>query len=199
MDNIDNDDMIDMNQFIESNTEQSIEPYSNFNDVIKEDYNETEINETVNKDNYFYQPQFTDEKNICILKVVGYQDEGKKPVVKIGEFDFVKDKWLILSHLYNNNEIEKINNKEMKYIDIFSIVLNKDNIDMAISIRYTIKEIIENKKFKGIFHSIARYKKTKEGEKTIILKELKNFNINKGIEILIKEMLNPNIIDIIHE
>ena len=202
-------DKIIENQPINNNT---VFNFSNFNDVIMEDT----INNknTDNTDNYLYQPQFKD--NICNLQIVGYDKQNKKPEIKMGEFNLLNDKWLIISHLYNITELNNIYEFKNRYIDIFSIVLNKvlnkvsnkvlnkvsnkvlnkDNLDIILSLRYIINNNIEKYKFNGKFIIIFRYKKSNENEKLLKIKDINNFpGFNKSIEILIKELSNPIIID----
>jgi hypothetical protein len=194
-------DKIIENQPVNNNT---VFNFSNFNDVIIEDT----INNknTDNTDNYLYQPQFKD--NICNLQIVGYDKQNKKPEIKMGEFKLLNDKWLIISHLYNITELNNIYEFKNRYIDIFSIVLNKvsnkvlnkvlnkDNPDIILSLRYIVNNNIEKYKFNGKFLIIFRYKKSNENEKLLKIKDINNFpGFNKSIEILIKELSNPIIID----
>ena len=193
-------DKIIENQPLNNNT---VFNFSNFNDVIMEDSvlkkenNNLDITENLeNLENYLYQPQFKD--NICNLKIVGYDKQNKKPEIKMGEFNLLNDKWLIISHLYNITELNNIYEFKKRYIDIFSIVLNKvlnkDNLDIILSLRYIINNNIEKYKFIGKFIILFRYKK--EDEKILKIKEINNFpGFNKSIEILIKELSNPIIID----
>ena len=192
-------DKIIENQPINNNT---VFNFSNFNDVIMEDtINNKNTDNTDNKnntDNYLYQPQFKD--NICNLQIVGYDKQNKKPEIKMGEFNLLNDKWLIISHLYNITELNNIYKFKNRYIDIFSIVLNKvlnkDNLDIILSLRYIVNNNIEKYKFNGKFIIIFRYKKSNENEKLLKIKDINNFpGFNKSIEILIKELSNPIIID----
>ena len=192
-------DKIIENQPINNNT---VFNFSNFNDVIMEDtINNKNTDNTDNKnntDNYLYQPQFKD--NICNLQIVGYDKQNKKPEIKMGEFNLLNDKWLIISHLYNITELNNIYEFKNRYIDIFSIVLNKvlnkDNLDIILSLRYIVNNNIEKYKFNGKFIIIFRYKKSNENEKLLKIKDINNFpGFNKSIEILIKELSNPIIID----
>ena len=75
-DNNSDDEFITINELIENHEkETSIFNFSNFNDVIREaSIMNKEYENMENKDKYFYQPQFKDidDKNICELKIVGY-------------------------------------------------------------------------------------------------------------------------------
>lgn len=191
------DEFINMNDFLTSqqeNEENNVTAYSNFSDVIREDYLKSDnLDKLENKEKYLYQPQFK-EDNACELKIVGYSEEGVRPMVKISEFTFLNDKWLIIAHLFNLEDINNINETK-NYIDIISIVLNKENFDMKISLRYTINEKLSQDKFKGKFAIFFSYKKS-EKEELIKIRDLEKFpGNNKAIEFLVKELLNPNIID----
>ena len=189
------DEFINMNDFLhqENKEKDGVTAYSNFSDVIREDYLKSDnLDNLENKEKYLYQPQFKDD-NICELKIVGYSEEGIKPMVKINEFDFMKDKWLIIAHLFNLDDLNNISEKS--FINILSIVLNKENYDMKLSLRYTINEKISKDKFKGTFSIFFAYKKS-ENEELIKIRDLEKFpGNNKAIEFLVKELLNPNIID----
>lgn len=177
--------------------DNTIMNFSNFNDVIKEDYINTSSDENT-ENNYFYQPQFKnyDNKNICEFKIVGYNDSGKKPDIKMGEFELLNDKWLIISHLYNVIELDNVYALKKNFFDIFSIVLNKNNVDMILSLRYIINKNLEKYKFSGKFIIIYRYKKLNKEEELIELKEIDDFpGFNKSLEFLIKELSHPNIIE----
>jgi hypothetical protein len=173
--------------------------FSNFNDVIREDYIFNKDNENIeNIDKYFYQPQFKDmdDNNICNFKIVGYNEKGKKPEVRMGEFVLLNDKWLVISHLYNIFELNNVYDFKKRFFDIFSIVLNRDDLDIILSLRYIVNTNIEKYKFKGKFIIIFRYKKSNEQEELLKIKEIDNFpGFNKSIEFLIKELSNPNIIE----
>ena len=186
---------------------QTIFNFSNFNDVILEDYilkkennNNNNDNDNYNDiidnaDNYLYQPQFKD--NICNLKIIGYNKQNKKPEIKMGEFNLLNDKWFIISHLYNIIELNNIYEFKKRYIDIFSIVLNREDLDIILSLRYIVNNNIEKYKFNGNFIIIFRYKKSMhEHEKLLKIKDINTFpGFNKSIEFLIKELSNPIIID----
>lgn len=183
------DEFISMNKFLDSNKEGEDVFMSNFNEVIKEDYKNTNIN----TDKFFYQPQIKDEK--CAFNIIGYYEIGK-PMVKICEIPFYKDKLICIAHLYDNDNLNTL--KETKYIEIISLVLNKQDYDMKISLRLDINdEIIENNKsvYIGNFCTYFKYKKDdKKIEKK--LQTLKKYpGSTKSIELLVKELLNPIIID----
>ncbi len=205
-DNDSDDEFISLDKILDKETKESKDTrgiindnFSNFVDVIREDCiyrGENENEENMNK--YFYQPQFKDldDKNICNFKIVGYNENEKKPEVKMGEFNLLNDKWLVLSHLYNITELNNVYEFKKRFFDIFSIVLNKSDVDIILSLRYIVNENIEKYKFNGKFIIIFRYKKNNEQEKLLKIKNIDNFpGFNKSIEILIKELSNPNIID----
>ncbi len=178
-----------MDEFLDSKKEADDVFMSNFNEVIKEDYK----NININTDKFFYQPQIKDEK--CIFNIVGYYESGK-PSVKICEIPFYQDKLICIAHIYDNENINAL--KETKYIELVSLILNKEKYDMKISLRLDISnEIIENDKsvYTGKFCTYFKYKKDeKKIEKK--LQTLKKYpGSNKSVELLVKELLNPIIID----
>ena len=187
------EEFVNMNDFLKDQDipEEKPSNYSNFSDVIREDYFKLgNLDNLENKEKYLYQPQFK-EDNICELKIVGYSNEGVKPMVKINEFNFLYDKWLIIAHLFN---LEDINNMKT-HLDIISIILNKEDYDMKITLRYTITEKINKDKFNGNFSIFFAYKKS-EKEELIKIRDLDKFpGNNKAIEFLVKELINPIIID----
>ena len=114
----------------------------------------------------------------------------------MGEFQLQGDKWLVISHLYNLKEVENIYDFKKRYFDIFSLVLNKENADVLLSLRYIVKNNIEKYKFNGKFIIIFSYKKSSENEELLKIKDIDEFpGFNKSIEFLIKELSNPNIIE----
>jgi hypothetical protein len=178
-----------MDSFLEAKEESNDTFMSNFNDVIKEDYKNTNIK----SEHFFYQPQITDEK--CRFNIVGYYESGK-PMVKICEIPFNNDKILCIAHLYDSDNIKNVT--ETKYIEIISLILNKENYDMKISLRLDItEELIEQGKpvYAGKYCTYFKYKKLdKNIEKK--LQTLKKYpGSGKTIELLVKELLNPLIID----
>jgi hypothetical protein len=185
------EEFMKMDDFLINKDKPEENCYSNFSDVIRDDYLKLDnLDNLENKEKYLYQPQFKEE-NICQLKIVGYSDKGVKPVVKINEFNFLYDKWLIIAHLFN---LEDINNMK-DHLDIISIVLNKEDYDMKISLRYIITEKITKDKFNGNFAIFFAYKKS-ENEELIKIRDLDKFpGNNKAIEFLVKELINPIIID----
>ncbi len=164
-------------------TDNNLFTYSNLNDVIVE-------NDLINTDkkekeieNYLYQPQIIN--NLCKLVIVGYTENKNIPNVKLGEINFINKKLRIISHLYDKNYI----NNCINYIDFISLVF--DNLKIKLTLRYTIKTILEDNTYNGNF-SIYLIDDTQ----TIKIKDIDKFdNINKSIELLIKELSNPIIID----
>jgi hypothetical protein len=95
-----------------------------------------------------------------------------------------------------SNDFKENIQKYLNKNDIFSIVLNRDDLDIILSLRYIVNTNIEKYKFNGKFIIIFRYKKTNEQEELLKIKEIDNFpGFNKSIEFLIKELSNPNIIE----
>lgn len=192
------EDLISLNDFLDGNNKDKDETtaYSNFSDVIREDYLKIDnLDNLENKEKYLYQPQFKD--NSCEMKIVGYSDKGIKPMVKMNEFKFMNEEWLIISHLYNLDDINNLNSFSRTYIDIMSLVLNKENYDMKISIRYEIikKELqIDKRLYEGKFGIFFSYKKS-EIEEIKKIRDLDKFPGNKALEYLVKELTNPYIID----
>ena len=145
MQNSDSDEFISIDNLIKEHKEHKEEPiskYSNFNDVIKEDYLHNKNDNLLNKDKFLYQPQFREDKNTCKMKIVGFSEEGKKPMVKVGELTILNDTWKIIGHLYNLSDLES--NKT--YFDIISVTVNRENFEMALSFRFII-----NKRFLHLF------------------------------------------------
>ena len=189
------------NKSIKENKDQNyiFNNYSNFSEVIRE-------NKDLDTDKYLYQPECKFNDNTCEFKIVGLSDD-KKPDIKIGEFSFLNNKIVIIGHIYTFNEIY-----DKKYIDIITLKINKINKNYYITFRFNIlektkeeikkeKEVIENKKEvnKGDFDIIFTYKEN-NNNKTIKLKKMTNYpGHDKVIEKLIKELSNPNIIDIYDE
>ncbi len=199
-DNYSDEEFISIDTILENQpNNQTVFNFSNFNDVIREDHIFRKDNENIeNKDKYFYQPQFKDldDKTLCNFKIVGFNENGKKPEVRMGEFILLKDKWLVISHLYNMIELNNVYEFKKRFFDIFSIVLNRDDLDIILSLRYIVDTNIEKYKFKGKFLIIFRYKKSNGIEELLKIKEIDEFpGFNKSIEFLIKELSNPNIIE----
>jgi hypothetical protein len=185
----DTDEYITIDElFNQSDVNEQLNHYSNFNDVIQED----KINTEIDKDKFFYQPQFKDN---CELKVVGYNDDGKKPMIKIGEFTLLNDKWIIIAHLYNIDDVESFCDNKVNCVDVFSIILNKNNTDIIMSLVYKINKINSKYNYSGNFNIMFKYKDTKK-EDIIKIRELDSFSgINKSIELLINELTNSKIMD----
>ncbi len=197
MDN-ESDEFIEVNKLVEkhkkqnqSSTEEPISQYSNFNDVIKEDYLHNKNNNLLNKDKFLYQPQFREDNNICTMKIIGFSEAGKKPMVKVGQLKILKDTWTIIGHLYNLSDLES--NKT--YFDIISLTVNKPNFEIALSLRFIVDKKDIDDKYSGTF-SIWLTSNVNNKNEIIKLKDIEKYpNSNKAIELLIKELSNTNIID----
>lgn len=165
--------------------------YSNFTDVINEDNK----NNTNMDNKKLYQMQFKNQviTNEGQLTVVGVSE--KCQFVKITDLTIFKNKWMIVAHVFKNTDTNN------NFYDLISLVLNKENkkkIDIVISFRYIIKTtIIKNNcnYYYGDFAIVFKYRNNDKHELFKLCDIHKYPGDNKIIELLIKELSNPNIID----
>jgi len=199
------EEFITLDELINRNSkdieENNTKMQSNLNDIViehningnKNNVNNENENKDFKEENFIYQPQFLPDKKTCNLVKVGYSEQ-KTSVIKITELKFSNDPCIIVGHLYNLNDFEKIKNN--KYMDLISLVINKTNLDIKLVYRYNILNSISITNFTGNFSIIFYYKKDNK-EEQIKLKDIQKYSDpGKIMELLIKELSNPTVLNI---